>query len=530
MHFHTWGDLECCLPAGSTRATLVDVAAPAASGDDRIGGLRLRVGDVVIFEEVLGPTTGSAADADPAHRHAVRLTMVRADRDPVLDQAIIEIEWNVADALSFPLCLSSRTVDCRRIGDVSVVRGNVILVDHGRTRRDKPVCVCWTDVPGPCACDGSVQETLRVAKPFAMTLERPGVAFAQPLPAGASAWALLQQDPRASLSQIQLAATADRPKPAPAAQPWRPVPDLLASATDDPDYVVEVDDDLTAHLRFGDHGIGRRPEAGTCFAATYRVGNGTAGNVGADSIVCVIANGSPLADLTVRNPLPARGGIDPEPVAEAKLFAPGAIGRRLQRAITAEDYATIALTNPALQGAAAAMVWTGSWYEADVAIDPLGGDDATVTMRDIIEDMLTSYRRLGHDLGVIPARYVPLAVELTVCVEDDFRAAPVLVALHARLGAQVLADGTKGFFHPDNLVFGAGVAVSTLVAAAQGIEGVRHVEVTRLERAPPQLGQPDRTAIIAGLLTLAPDEIAQVDDDPNFPENGALRIVMEGGR
>ena len=38
----------------------------------------LAVGDVLIFQEILGPRTGEEEDADPAHRHAVRLTEVRA--------------------------------------------------------------------------------------------------------------------------------------------------------------------------------------------------------------------------------------------------------------------------------------------------------------------------------------------------------------------------------------------------------------------------------------------------------------------
>ena len=44
IRLHTWGDPRCCLPAGATRATLRGAAAD----------LRLRKGDVLVFEEVLG--------------------------------------------------------------------------------------------------------------------------------------------------------------------------------------------------------------------------------------------------------------------------------------------------------------------------------------------------------------------------------------------------------------------------------------------------------------------------------------------
>ncbi len=74
--------------------------------------------------------------------------------------------------------------------------------------------------------------------------------------------------------------------------------------------------------------------------------------------------------LWPRNPLPARGGTPPEPLTEAKLLAPHTFQTELKRAITAEDYARLAERHPKVRRAAAALRWTGSWYEALVAIDP----------------------------------------------------------------------------------------------------------------------------------------------------------------
>ena len=61
IHFHAWGDRRCCLPKDATAATL------AGHLDDLV------VGDALLFEEMFGPATGEAGDADPAHRHVVRL-------------------------------------------------------------------------------------------------------------------------------------------------------------------------------------------------------------------------------------------------------------------------------------------------------------------------------------------------------------------------------------------------------------------------------------------------------------------------
>ena len=113
IDFYTWSDDECCLPHGATHAFL---------RDDEANRLRLRAGDVLIFEAMKSTTTGEAADADRQQRTAVRLTRVDPEapltggvrgvppmrRDPVTDQPFVEIAWDDADALPFALCLSKR--------------------------------------------------------------------------------------------------------------------------------------------------------------------------------------------------------------------------------------------------------------------------------------------------------------------------------------------------------------------------------------------------------------------------------------
>jgi len=68
--------------------------------------------------------------------------------------------------------------------------------------------------------------------------------------------------------------------------------------------------------------------------------------------------------------------------------------------------------------------------------------------------------------------------------------------------------------------------VSRIVAAVQALEGVASVTLTRLERLDAgSFGELD-----AGVLTLAPLEVARLDADPNYPENGVLRLTVRGGR
>ena len=58
----------------------------------------------------------------------------------------------------------------------------------------------------------------------------------------------------------------------------------MNSSGDAEEFVAEIDNDGAAMIRFGDDVHGRRPEPGTAFIAKYRVGNGRAGNIGADSL------------------------------------------------------------------------------------------------------------------------------------------------------------------------------------------------------------------------------------------------------
>jgi hypothetical protein len=132
IEFYTWSDEECCLPSGSTSATLVHKH-----------GMNLAAGSVLVFEEVLNPETGTESGVDRRHRHAVRLTGVNGmdDAAPIQDPLdltrLVEITWHREDALPFPLCISHMVTKPDGTEDlstnISVARGNVVLADHGVT-------------------------------------------------------------------------------------------------------------------------------------------------------------------------------------------------------------------------------------------------------------------------------------------------------------------------------------------------------------------------------------------------------------
>ena len=522
IHFYTWGGEECCLEKGATRATLLDQDGKLTDG--ATGILNLKAGNFLIFEEVIGPDTANAADADPAHRHVVRLTKVEENKDELFGKHLIDIEWALEDALPSSFCLSVRrpAPHCDLIENVSVARGNVVLADHGRTVEETlgPVGVRTTFAE--CACEGSVIETNTVAETFSPALQHAPLVFAEPVSALSSAKSLLSRDPLLAAPQVVLRAQ-NRPEAA-----WEARNDLLASQGEDRHFVAEIDDEGRAQLRFGDGEMGRRPDAGAHFNARYRVGNATAGNAGHDAIQYLVVRSGTLSagNIQVRNPIAAGGGTAGESMAEAKLFAPGAVHLRRERAVAAEDYAEIAARNSRLQGAAAALGWTGSWYEARIGIDPGGTEDARPQLLNEIDADLYPYRRMGHDLAVAKARYVPLLLELVICVHPHHQRSKVFAELSKVFGTRGFGNGKTGFFHPDNLRFGGGIHLSKIIAAAVRADGVETAIVTHLHR----LSQPDDAALLSGQLPMGAHEIAQLDNDPSFPENGQLILTMGGGR
>ena len=584
ISFYTWGNQLCCLAAGATSATLRDYSDPTAPG--RI--LHLKVGDFLLFEEAPG------SNADRNRRHVVRLTKVEPSMDTLYEYPVVEIEWAAQDALPFPLCLSTigAAPECAYLEDRTVVRGNLILADHGsRISNEALGVVPCASTPPTCEAIGRPADIQVSAAKFRPTLKGAPLTFSQPISRSHPAAGILIQDPHLAMPQIWLSsippapdgtgplftfedlrnpanmlsklahaskespdhlsrhfsvktlgmlrkfdASTSPPKALTTAlldelyalvRHWTPKQDLLSSQGQDFDYVVEIDNDGFAHLRFGDGDCGREPEAGEAFEATYRVGNGPAGNVGAETITRAVVSRAPGgATLSPRNPVAAQGGLAPQPIDEVKLFAPGAFQNQLARAIIPDDYATLAERNPKVQRAAADLRWTGTRYEVHVAIDPLGTEEVDPKLLEEIEGYLYPYRRVGQELVVAPPQYVPLDIAITVYILPDYFRVHVKSALLDVFSNRVLADGTRGFFHPDNLSFGDSIYLSQLISAAQGVTGVQSVIATRLER----LFVGPNHEVENGVLPMGPLEVPRLDNDPGLPENGRFLLNLRGGR
>lgn len=535
LRIHNWGDEECCLPAGTTEAYVY--AVPNTTAQRPV----LTVGGYLIFEEVLGPQTGNKADANPAHRVLVRIEEVDdTATDPLYSRTILpggalglrglgqpalpltRVRWRRADALASPLCISARLDDHTLVRNVSVALGNVILADHGLTTTE-------LRTPDELTVDGRL--ALRHG-PLTME-ERPALP-AVSLTTGrieVDRDVLLAGDVRDALPALVLLVT----DPTGAIRPWMTVPDLLGSGSFDEQFVAEVDDEGRAQLRFGDDEYGRALGDATALTAVYRVGNGRAGNVGHDKLTTIALAGPTFID-ELRNPLPARGGVDAETIDDVRRLAPEAMRGELKRAVTEADWVRAAEELPDVSGAVATFRWTGTWLTIFVAVDPSDRTDLVdlpdgltrlePAFEQRVRTFLTRFRIAGHDVELRPPSFAGLELVVEVCAARGYFRTDVVEAVRDALSARLLPDGTRGFFHSDNFTFGDPVYVSRLYAAIERVTGVDSVAIRKLTR----FGQPQRDELDRGVLRVGPWEIARLDADPSFAEHGVLTVTARGGK
>ena len=540
IHVHTWGDEECCLPSGTTDAFLY--AALAGSNTAIVPVLHKN--DYLLIEEVLGPLTGAVADADTTHRQVV---MIDEEPDPptndplfsnvLLPGGIIQervagdqplpllrVHWRAADSLTRPFCLSAKLANGTLVRHISVMRGNMVLADHGLTTQESIALVSSVPSTPP------FRPRLSFG-PLTQQMQPSSVQYDPKTGRIATARTDLTGDVTDAQPAISLFATLST-----GMDLWTPAPDLLESTPFDTAFVAEIDNDQRAVLRFGDDEYGQSMAGATALTATYRIGNGLAGNIGAEALAHVAIT-LPFTGVTlVRNPLPARDGVDPETIAEVQQWAPEAFRAVQFRAVTEADYSQTAKLMPQVASAVASFRWTGSWYTVFIGILPSDPADLINEAKGVmslspalaqnVATFLAGYRLAGYDLEIRPPQFLALEIDLLVCAAPNHFRGDVQRAVEAALSNKQLPDGSTGFFYPGKFVFGAPVYLSQIYAAVQNVEGVDSVVVTGFT----PFGQPDNGELARGVIPVGPWQIARLDNDPNFMERGVLKITMRGGK
>ncbi|MCZ4312675.1 putative baseplate assembly protein [Comamonadaceae bacterium G21597-S1] len=254
---------------------------------------------------------------------------------------------------------------------------------------------------------------------------------------------------------------------------WQEVPTLHGAAPAARVFETLQDDDGKTRLLFGDGVEGARLPSGSAnLRVRYRKGLGVAGNVAADTITTLLSR--PLGVTAAHNPQAATGGEDAETLERARENAPLTV-LTLDRAVSIDDYAHFARAFAGIDKAHALWVPHGPARGVFLTIAGIDGTPVPET-GDTFTHLREALATYGDPLvplrlaNYVDARFV---CRLSVRVQDDYEAEAVLAAIDASVRTRF------GFAQR---AFGQTVSVDEVAAVAQGVAGVRAVQVTRLHR------------------------------------------------
>lgn len=557
IHLYAEEGEEVSLPVGSTSALLYD------PGSEHNPGLRLKPGDVLIFEEVKNTTTGAMTGAEQTHRHAVRLTGSVSHRKGAL--RIRQVTWHEEDALPFPLRVALRQQG-DLITNISVARGNIVLADHGQTIRHETLPAPrpqqryrpYISTSGlasavPYHHEQAVKQSAHLATQQDARAALPLIAlfqqsYSMPLkvdvgPGFSPSTLTLSDHLRSHLKdegivlsqqvsiravhnigwelhdtvrgQHWLVGLGERHLSFNTFNKWRLRRDLLSSDPFARDYTVDLDEDRRASLRFGFGKSGKQPQPEDRFQVTYRIGGGEQGNVRADTITHIVTEKNAITG--VRNPLSALGGTDPENLEKVRDMAPYAF--RVQKCcVTEEDYATIARQYPQVANVVTRLDWPGNLPVVTLYVQREQGKLVDRAFLDKLGSFLDAYRLAGHTFALNGPYFVGLCVTLTIWLQSSTTRSKI-----EKILAHTLSNAPGSFFAPDKFTFGQPVYQSQLLTTVMAVPGVERVEIEQFCRC-------DTTPTTCEeVIAPGPLEIARLDNDEAIPSNGRLSIRLEGG-
>ncbi|NIR30207.1 MAG: hypothetical protein GWN84_13030 [Gammaproteobacteria bacterium] len=525
LRLHTWSDAQPALRAGSTSADVVpDVPGGAQPEADRVRDL-IQAGTLryLLVQEHINPLTGRVPGRDPRKRQLLRLKSgpdaAQTIHDPLEDVWLVRVQWEHEDRLRFDY---SFTTFCPsgKVERVSLFHGNLLKMHHGL-----PVKTHFHE-PGADLPLDSEQEKHRYFERPLRYQEPKGVLCALPF------WPLAYlPTPTGGEVAPQSTLHVEVEEPGAATDVWDEVISLVHSDDSEEEgdhFAVETDELQRTRLRFGNGVNGRLPPAGAIVHCEYQIGAGHAGNVGADALVHFQALPIPhAADIVaVWNPFDVTDGRDPEPVEKILRNAPEAYAVRQLRAVTLADYIRRAEEVDGVSRAVARYAWTGSWRTVRVCIDPEGTTELKAELREAVAAHLESVRLIGEDLEIRPPRFVPLDIEVSLCVQPDFWPEDLRFVLEQEFSDGYTPDGRRGFFHPDEWTFGQPLHRSQIEGRVQRVAGVEHIVAISMQRFnEPTPGTPN-----PAVLEVAFDEIFEVHNDPDHLELGFIDFDLKGGR
>jgi len=249
---------------------------------------------------------------------------------------------------------------------------------------------------------------------------------------------------------------------------WTEVPSLYNQAFSQQVFATLNQSDATTDVFFGDGVEGATlPTGQNNLQANYRIGSGSAGNVGADTLTTLIDR--PLGVSGVTNPQPATGGQDAQSIDGVRSNAPQTV-LTLGRAVSITDYQNYAATFAGI--AKAYAIWIPAGPGRGVFLTVAGVDGAALPPGNLtLTNLVKSLQNYGNPLVPIT---VQSFLETLFGLSADVRYDPAYDQPTVKQQALEALTQTYSF---TNRTFGQGVSVDEVATVIQAVPGVVAVNV-----------------------------------------------------
>jgi hypothetical protein len=240
---------------------------------------------------------------------------------------------------------------------------------------------------------------------------------------------------------------------------WKEVPSFYGQPPTARVFVTREDEQQKTHVLFGDGANGARLSSGSNnVVANYRYGSG-ADAPAAGALTTLL---QPVPGLkAIKNPVAVGGGADPDPPDQIRRYGPQSV-LAFGRAVSGDDYETIAAQAPGVRRARAYWAWDAAEQRTMVKI--FVGDDAAAVRA--AQTALAAAADPNRPVRVEPATPVPITLEFSVRRDPLYDPDKLIAAVRA-----ALLDPDMGLFGANAVRIGQAIFTSQIYAACLRVPG-----------------------------------------------------------
>lgn len=241
-------------------------------------------------------------------------------------------------------------------------------------------------------------------------------------------------------------------------------------------YILQISDFLASNA------LGEIPKANSTIFIRYRVGGGTAANIGANTInslgfVNMFVNGpnatnnqAVRASLRVNNPVPAFGGGNEPTIEEIRWMTKYNFASQ-NRAVTIKDYIATIFKMPGKFGVPFRMQVAENQNKVEFAVIGLDStnklsNSSTSTLKENMATWLADYRMINDYVLVRDGKIINLAFEIDLYTDKSFNQGEIV---------NNTINVVKNYFDVNKWQMGQNIYLSELLEQINNVAGVLNV-------------------------------------------------------